>query len=94
MTDRDAAAVIVPCREGLLIPADSGIAFQHVFGTSEYEGCHMNMLGLIKSGSTLLVTWDDANVWPEIVSTLVTGKPHRQEVADLLRSSRRPGRSG
>ena len=46
MTDREAAAVIVPCREGLLIPADSGVAFQHVFGTSEYEGCHMNMLGL------------------------------------------------
>ena len=46
MTDREAAAVIVPCREGLLIPADSGAAFQHVFGTSEYEGCHMNMLGL------------------------------------------------
>ena len=46
MTDREAAAVIVPCREGLLIPADSGVAFQHGFGSSEYEGCHMNMLGL------------------------------------------------
>ena len=28
MTDRESAAVIVPCREGLLIPADSGTAFQ------------------------------------------------------------------
>ena len=76
--------MIVPCREGLLIPADSGTAFQHVFGTSEYEGCHMNMLGWIKSGSTLLVTWDDANVWPEVRSTMTGGKPHRQELATEL----------
>ena len=84
LTDREAAAVIVPCREGLLIPADSGVAFEHVFGSSEYEGCHMNMLGLIKSGSTLLVTWDDASVWPEVRSKLTCGKPHRQELATEL----------
>ena len=45
VTDREHGGVLVPCREGLLIPADSGVAFQHDFGTSEYEGCHMNMLG-------------------------------------------------
>ena len=84
LTDREAASVIVPCREGLLIPADSGTAFRHVFGTSEYEGCHMNMLGWIKSGSTMLVTWDDANVWPEVRSTMTGGKPHRQELATEL----------
>ena len=28
MTDREAAAVIVPCREGLLIPADSGVCIR------------------------------------------------------------------
>ena len=50
VTDRDTGAVIVPCREGLLIPAESGVAFRHTFGTSEYEGCHMNMLGLLKGG--------------------------------------------
>ncbi len=41
--------VIVPCREGLLIPASSGVAFRQDFGTSDYEGCHMNMLGLLKT---------------------------------------------
>ena len=81
LIDREAAAVIVPCREGLLIPADSGVAFEHVFGSSEYEGCHMNMLGWIKSGSTLLVTWDDASVWPEVRSKLTSAKPHRQELS-------------
>ena len=84
MTDREAAAVIVPCREGLLIPADSGVAFQHGFGSSEYEGCHMNMLGWIKSGSTMLVTWDDASVWPEVRSQLTSGKPHRQELSTVF----------
>jgi hypothetical protein len=35
LTDREAVAVIIPCREGLLIPADSGVSFDHVFGSSE-----------------------------------------------------------
>ncbi len=81
LTDRQSAAVLVPCREGLLIPAAGGVAFDHVFGSSEYEGCHMSMLGWIKSGCTLLVTWDDASVWPEVRSTLTSGKPHRQELS-------------
>ena len=70
VTQAEAGAVIVPCREGLLIPADSGVAFQQTFGTSEYEGCHMNMLGFLKSGSALAVSWDDAYVWPEVQSSL------------------------
>ncbi|UCG49223.1 MAG: hypothetical protein JSU94_05455, partial [Phycisphaerales bacterium] len=40
VTDTDAGWMVVPCREGLLIPADSGRTFKRVFGTSEYEGCH------------------------------------------------------
>ncbi|MGC8638803.1 MAG: hypothetical protein ACP5XB_02860 [Isosphaeraceae bacterium] len=84
LTDREDASVIVPCREGLLIPADSGIAFQHAFGSSEYEGCHMNMIGLIKSSSALLATWDGACVRPAIKSTLTAGKSHRQELRTEL----------
>jgi hypothetical protein len=68
VTREESGAVIVPCREGLLIPADSGMEFRQTFGTSEYEGCHMNILGFLKSGSALAVTWDDAYVWPEIQS--------------------------
>jgi hypothetical protein len=84
LTDREAAAVIVPCREGLLIPADSGVSFTHVFGSSEYEGCHMNMIGLIKHRGTLLITWDDACVWPEVRSKLTGAKSHRQELSTEL----------
>ncbi|HOL94312.1 MAG TPA: DUF6259 domain-containing protein [bacterium] len=66
-------AVIVPSREGLLIPANSGVAFQREFGTSDYEGCHMNMLGFLKSGAALVLTWDDAYTWPRVESVLPEG---------------------
>ncbi|MCY2986775.1 MAG: hypothetical protein NTY19_02790 [Planctomycetota bacterium] len=39
VTQAEAGAVIVPCREGLLIPADCNVAFKQTFGTSDYEGC-------------------------------------------------------
>ena len=84
VTDVEGGYVIVPCREGLLIPADSGKTFQRVFGTSDYEGCHMNMLGFIKAGSALIVTWDDAYVFPELKSTLFTDKPYRQKLTTSL----------
>jgi len=66
VTAADGGYMIVPCREGLLIPAKSSTAFKRVFGTSEYEGCHMNMLGVVKKDSALIVTWDDAYVFPEL----------------------------
>ena len=74
----------VPCREGLLIPADSRVAFKQTFGTSEYEGCHMNMLGILKSGAALVVSWDDAYVWPEIQSELLDEPSHGQRITTTL----------
>ena len=91
ITDSENGYVIVPCREGLLIPADSQKTFKQVFGTSDYEGCHMNMLGFIKSGSALITAWDDAYVFPEISSVKVEGQPHQQELRttfELRRSAR------
>ena len=91
ITDIQGGYAIVPCREGLLIPADSGKPFKRVFGTSDYEGCHMNMFGLIKSGSALIVTWDDAYVFCELESTRPTDKPYRQKLTttlELRRSAR------
>ncbi len=85
MTDREQGGIVVPCREGLLIPAGSGVAFEHGFGSSEYEGCHMNMLGMIKRGSALMITWDGADVWPEVRSKLTAGKPQRQELSAEVR---------
>ena len=84
ITDIQGGYAIVPCREGLLIPADSGKAFKRVFGTSDYEGCHMNMLGFVKGGSALVVTWDDAYVFAELQSTMPGGKRYRQRLTATL----------
>jgi len=91
ITDIEGGYAIVPCREGLLIPADSGKAFKQVFGTSDYEGSHINMLGFVKGGSALVVTWDDAYVFPELESTRPADKPYRQKLTatlELRRSAR------
>jgi len=92
ITDAEGGYAIVPCREGLLIPADSGVSFRHAFGTSEYEGCHMNMLGFVQRGSALIVTWDDAYVVPQIESVRPRGEAYRQRLTATLtlrRSARR-----
>jgi hypothetical protein len=91
ITDLEGGYAIVPCREGLLIPADSGKTFKRVFGTSDYEGCHMNMLGLVKGGSALIVTWDDAYVFAELQSAKPSGRPYGQRLTatlELRRSAR------
>lgn len=84
VTDVEGGYAIVPCREGLLIPADSGKTFKQVFGTSDYEGCHINMLGFIKGGSAIIVTWDDAYVFAELESTRPADKPYRQKLTATL----------
>ncbi len=92
ISGREGGCVIVPCREGLLIPSDNGKSFKRVFGTSDYEGCHMNMLGFIKGGSALIVTWDDAYVFPEVQSTVVDEKSDGQKLSvsfELRRSAQK-----
>jgi hypothetical protein len=84
ITDIEGGYAIVPSREGLLIPANSGKAFKRVFGTSDYEGCHMNMLGFVKDGSALIVTWDNAYVFPELQSTRTSGKRYSQRLTTTL----------
>jgi hypothetical protein len=88
ITDVEGGYAIVPCREGLLVPADSGKAFKHVFGTSDYEGCHMNMLGFVKGGSALIVTWDNAYVFPELQSSTPSGERYRQRLTTTLELQR------
>ena len=51
------------------------------------------MLGYLKSGSTLAVTWDDAHAWPEVQSSLVreTDRQSTQRITtgySLRRSAR------
>jgi len=88
VTDAEGGYAIVPCREGLLVPADSGRSFRRTFGTSDYEGCHMNVLGFVKGGSGLLVTWDDAYVFPELQSSRPRGGKVRQRLTAAFRLRR------
>ena len=91
VTAAEEGYAVVPCREGLLIPATSGVAFSRTFGTSDYEGCHMNMIGLVKRGAAMVVSWDDAYVFAELKSTLPAGRDGSQRLTagfNLRRSAR------
>jgi hypothetical protein len=69
-TDAAKGYVVVPVREGLLVPADSGLSFTHRFGTYEYEGCHMEMLGIVQGGAAAMFTWHDPYAAVELKSTV------------------------
>jgi hypothetical protein len=73
-TDVAKGYVVVPVREGLLVPADSGLSFTHRFDTYAYEGCHMAMLGVVQSGAAALVTWQDPYVAAQLKSVLTTNE--------------------
>lgn len=79
--------VIVPCREGLLVPARRRTSFKRRFGSSDYEGTHMNMLGLLKAGSGLIVTWTDHYTFPELERRL-EGEATLVTTLELRNSSR------
>lgn len=61
ITDADKGGALIPARLGLFVPSDNGKAFRHDFRTSEYEGCHAEMVGLFKAGSAALLSWHDAD---------------------------------
>ena len=86
VTAADHGSIVVPVREGLLIPADSGLAFEHDFDTFNYEGCHLAMLGLVKAGAAALVTWRDPYTLAKVRSTLADGRDNgnRQTLAPSL----------
>ncbi|MCF7669377.1 MAG: DUF6259 domain-containing protein [Verrucomicrobia bacterium] len=59
-TDSDnKGCVYVPVREGLMVPAWRGGEFTRGFGTYDYEGCHMRMIGIDKGDASALVTWNN-----------------------------------
>lgn len=88
ITDLEQGYLIVPSREGLLIPARSGASFMRTFGTSDYEGCHMNMLGFAKSGAALIADWDDAYTFPEVKSVRTETGPVPQRLMTTFRLQR------
>ena len=67
-TDTAKGYVLIPVREGLLVPADSGLSFTHRFDTYAYEGCHMEMIGVVQNGAAALVTWQDPYVAAQLRS--------------------------
>lgn len=84
VTDADDGYMLVPVRLGLLIPANSGKAFKHRFPTFAYEGCHMEMLGMVKDDSAALVTWHEPYVTAEIQSELKEVAGGKQVVSASL----------
>ena len=68
-TDADAGYVVIPVRMGLMLPADSGLLYERSFPTFSYSGCHMEMFGVVRRGSAVLVTWHDPYVTPRVQST-------------------------
>ena len=58
----EAGDALAPIRMGLLLPAAGDAAFELHLGTYDYEGAHMAMAGLLKSGSVLMATWGDPYV--------------------------------
>ncbi len=91
-TDAGQGYVVVPAREGLLIPADSQLNFSHWFDTYAYEGCQMEMLGIVQQGAALLLTWNDPYVGARVrgVTRKEGGSPRQSVTASLdLRKSAR-----
>jgi len=93
-TDQAHGYLLVPVREGLLIPADSGLQFAHRFDTYAYEGCHMQMLGAVQNGAAAMLTWTDPYVAAEVKSVLTTNQasPETQHLSASL-VLRKPART-
>ena len=53
---------LLPIRMGLMLPAAGKQPVDLRLGTYDYEGLHMAMAGLIKSGAVLMATWHDPNL--------------------------------
>lgn len=70
-TDEEKGYVVTPTREGLYIPASSGLTFKHQFDTYGYEGLHMTMAGVVKNGATAMVTWDNPYTMVEVENQLM-----------------------
>lgn len=76
----EAGDALLPVRMGLLLPAAGEKAFELHLGTYDYEGVHMAMAGLYKSGAALMASWGDpyvkVNLW-RTLGKLRTEQPAR-----------------
>jgi hypothetical protein len=92
-TDAEKGYFVVPVREGLLITSDSGLVFSHIFETFAYEGCHMEMLGVVKKGSAALITWHDPYVTVEVRSTINSAAVQGKQILSLSLNLKRTARA-
>ncbi|MHB1356166.1 MAG: DUF5696 domain-containing protein [Anaerolineae bacterium] len=81
--------VLLPVRMGLLLHGDAEQAFDHEFGTYDYEGVHMAMCGLLSSGSVLMATWGDPSISLHMWRDLSMPAPGRLRTAFRLRDTAR-----
>ncbi len=92
ITDNEKGYIVIPVREGAIIPSNSNLAFIRRFGTYDYEGSHMEMLGVVKDNSAVLVTWHSPYVTSEVKSTINTAAVKAKQVLsvslDLTRTAR------
>jgi hypothetical protein len=86
-TDAEGGCAVVPVREGLLVPARRGRNFRHRFDTFAYEGCHMQMFGIVKGGATALATWRDPYVAAELASRAGEGGRQFLSLSLVMRKS-------
>jgi len=70
ITDKDKGYVLLPVRMGMLIPSDNGVAFTQRFPAFGYECLDLEMMGFVKRGSALLVSWHDPNVSANVTSEI------------------------
>ncbi len=83
ITDKDKGYVIAPVRMGMFIPSDNGVAFTQRFPTFGYESLDLEMMGFVKQGSALLVSWNNPNVIFDLRSELIkkSSSSYKQKIS-------------
>jgi hypothetical protein len=84
---KEAGETLLPIRMGLLLPARGLQEVDLRLGTYDYEGLHMAMAGLMKSGAALMLAWHDPYIALNVTRS-VDGEPLLRLAVELARSAR------
>lgn len=79
---------LIPIRMGLLLPAAGEEPFDLHLDTYDYEGMHMAMGGLFKSGGSLMVTWGDPYMALNVSRDLHNDSPMLRMDFELTKTAR------
>lgn len=86
-TDDQQAEVLAPVRMGLLLPADHEKPIDLFLDTYNYEGCHMTIAGMFKSGAVLMIGWNDPYIILHLTREINTKRRIRASII-LSKTSR------